>query len=343
MDRPIDLRSDTVTRPTAGMRQAMAQAEVGDDVLGDDPTVLALEQFVAELLDKEAALFMPSGTMSNQVALRCHTQSGDEILIEANAHVYFFESGAPAALSGVMCRLIPGHRGMFSAADLEAALRPPNIHFPPTSLVCIENTHNLGGGSIWPLELITEVLDAADGAGLRKHLDGARIWNASAATGIPVADYAHNFDSASVCFSKGLGAPVGSALVGSAEFIARARRFRKQFGGGMRQSGVLAAAAMYALEHHRDRIVEDHENARLLAEGLANIPGIEINPVNVQSNIVLFAIPGRSANLIAQQLAAAGVRVLPRGAEGMRAVTHLDVTCDQITQAVQIMARIIAQ
>jgi threonine aldolase len=273
----IDLRSDTVTMPTPEMRAAMAAAEVGDDVLGDDPTVAALERRTADVLGKEAAVYMPSGTMTNQVAIRAHTEPGDELFCEAEAHCYYYEAGAPAALSGVMCRLIEGRRGIFSAADLKKLLRPANIHHPRSRLVCLENTHNRGGGSIWPLEASAEVASAAREAGMAMHLDGARLWNASVATGIAEKTYAAHFDSLSVCFSKGLGAPVGSALAGSPEFIQRARRFRKMFGGGMRQAGIIAAGALYALEHHRARLADDHANAKALAEGLAEIRGLEVD------------------------------------------------------------------
>ncbi|NLX21778.1 MAG: low-specificity L-threonine aldolase [Phycisphaerae bacterium] len=334
----IDLRSDTVTRPTSAMRQAMAAAEVGDDVLGDDPTVVALERRTAELLGKEAACYMPSGTMTNQVALRVHTEPGDEVLMEAFAHVYLFEAGGPAALSGVMCRLIPGQRGLFTAADVRAALRPSNVHYPPTKLVCVENTHNVGGGSIWPLETVAEVEAAAREAGLRMHLDGARLWNAAAATGIPERAYASHFDSVSVCFSKGLGAPVGSALAGTRAFIERARRFRKQFGGGMRQAGVIAAGALYALEHHRSRLVEDHANAKLLAEGIAAMPGVSIDAATVQTNIVFFEVTAMPAAELANRLSRAGVLMLARGTR-IRALTHLDVSRDQIAETLAIMGK----
>jgi len=334
----IDLRSDTVTRPTSAMRQAMAAAEVGDDVLGDDPTVVALERRTAELLGKEAACYMPSGTMTNQVALRVHTEPGDEVLMEAFAHVYLFEAGGPAALSGVMCRLIPGQRGLFTAADVRAALRPRNVHYPPTKLVCVENTHNVGGGSIWPLETVAEVEAAAREAGLRMHLDGARLWNAAAATGIPERAYASHFDSVSVCFSKGLGAPVGSALAGTRAFIERARRFRKQFGGGMRQAGVIAAGALYALEHHRSRLVEDHANAKLLAEGIAAMPGVSIDAATVQTNIVFFEVTAMPAAELANRLSRAGVLMLARGTR-IRALTHLDVSRDQIAETLAIMGK----
>ncbi|MBM4017824.1 MAG: low-specificity L-threonine aldolase [Planctomycetes bacterium] len=330
----IDLRSDTVTRPTAAMRRAMAEAQVGDDVLGDDPTVQALERRTAEVLGLQAAVYMPSGTMTNQVAIRAHTEPGDEIILEAMAHSYFFESGAPAALSGVSCRLIEGRRGLFTAEQVRAALRPRNYHFPPTRLVCVENTHNRGGGTVWPLAQVEQVAAAAREAGLALHMDGARLWNASAASGVPERQYARHFDSVSVCFSKGLGAPVGSALAGTAAFIERARRFRKMFGGGMRQAGIIAAGALYALEHHRARLAEDHANARRLAEGIAAMPGIDLDPATVETNIVIFRVTSMPAADLAARLKAAGVLVLASGPDAIRAVTHLDVSREQIDEAV---------
>lgn len=328
----IDLRSDTITQPTPEMREAIAHAQVGDDVLGDDPTVQALESYVAELLGKEAAVFMPSGTMSNQVALRAHTEPGDEVILDANAHIYYYEGGAPAALSGVMCRLIQGQHGIFTAAQLEETLRPSNYHFPASRLVCLENTHNRGGGHIYPLSEIEAIAGICQDNHLALHLDGARLWNACIATRISEADYAHPFDSVSVCFSKGLGAPVGSALVGSAEFIQRARRFRKMFGGGMRQAGILAAGALYALKHHRDRLTEDHANALTLATALSQLDGIHIDLETVQTNIVVFQTPGIDASQVTERLADEGVLMLAVGPHAIRAVTSLMVNHDQIRQ-----------
>jgi len=330
----VDLRSDTVTKPTAAMRQAMAEAEVGDDVLGDDPTVAELERRTAEILGQDAALFMPSGTMANQVAIRCHTQPGDEMLADANAHIYWYEAGGSAALSGVICRLLPGERGVFSAADVRAALRPADIHFPPTRLLAVENTHNRGGGAIWPLAQLREVCGVAREAGVRTHLDGARLWNASAATGIPEAEYAQDFDSVSVCFSKGLGAPVGSALAGSTELVARARRFRKQFGGGMRQAGIIAAGALYALAYHRERLADDHANAKRLAMGLSGVPGIQVNRDRIETNMVYFDLERCSATSLVEQLREAGVLVLQTGEQTIRAVTSLAVEDGGISRAI---------
>ena len=336
----IDLRSDTITQPTPAMRAAMADAEVGDDMFGEDPTVKRLEACVAEMLGKEAALFTPSGTMANQLAVRAHTESGDEILIDANAHIYYYEAGGPAALSGVSCRCLNGMRGIFTAADVEAALRPADQHFPTTKLVCLENTHNRGGGTIWPLERIREVADFARRQGVSMHLDGARLWNASVATGIAERDYAALFDSVSVCFSKGLGAPIGSVLCGSRDFIQRARRFRKMFGGGMRQVGILAAGALYALEHQRSRLADDHVNARTLAQGLARLPGIELDPASVQTNIVFFNVKTVQAKELVQRMDQAGVRMLALGPTSIRAVTNLMVTAEEIPKALEIIGRV---
>ncbi|MGD0092937.1 MAG: low-specificity L-threonine aldolase [Planctomycetota bacterium] len=337
----IDLRSDTITRPTPAMRQAIANAQVGDDVFGDDPTVKRLEERTAEILGLEAALFMPSGTMSNQVALRCHTQPGDEIIIDANAHIYYYEAGAPAALSGLMCRPVQGARGIFGADELRKALRPPDVHFPPTRLVCLENTHNRGGGAVWPLEQIAAVALAARAHNLKLHLDGARLWNASVAAGVAEREYAKYFDSVSVCFSKGLGAPVGSALAGSKDLVARARRFRKQFGGGMRQAGILAAGALYALEHHRERLREDHANARLLADALAGMPGLQLDPREVETNIVFIRVTGLPAAELAARLLRAGVWTLALGPDALRAVTSLEVSRPDIEAAIGVFARVL--
>ncbi|MGB5917041.1 MAG: GntG family PLP-dependent aldolase [Phormidesmis sp.] len=335
----IDLRSDTVTQPTAEMRQAMVSAPVGDDVLGDDPTVNALEAYVADLLGKEAAVYMPSGTMTNQVALRLHTQPGDEVLLEAEAHIYYYEGGGPAALSGVSCRLLPGEEGVFSAASVVKALRPHNPHFPRPQLVCVENTHNRGGGKIFPLETIQEIAEVCRQKDLRLHMDGARFWNACVATGTAEAAYAQPFDTISVCFSKGLGAPVGSALVGSAAQMATARRFRKMFGGGMRQAGMIAAGALYALQHQRDRLVEDHNHAQRLARGLQGISGIEIDPLSVETNIVNFIVPKYDASEVVKRLGQVGVALLANGPHTIRAVTNLMVSKRQIDQAIEMISQ----
>jgi len=310
-------------------------------VLGDDPTVIALEKRTAEILGKEAAVYMPSGTMTNQVAVRAHTQPGDEILLDANAHIYLLEAGAPAVLSGVMCRLLPGVRGIFTADDLIAAIRPENIHFPRARLVCIENTHNRGGGSIWPVERIAEVSQAARERGLKRHLDGARLWNAAVATGISERKYAAHFESVSVCFSKGLGAPVGSALAGDAAFVEEARRVRKQFGGGMRQAGIIAAGALYALEHHRERLAEDHRNAKAFAEGIATLPGIEVDSAEVETNIVIFGVTSMPSDELSSRLRQAGVAINAIAPGKLRAVTNLGVTSDDIARVIAVFRQIL--
>ena len=323
------------------MREAMARAEVGDDVHGDDPTVKALERRTAAILGKEAAIYMPSGTMTNQVALRCHTEPGDEMLIEAQAHCYYYEAGAPAALAGLTCRLIPGQRGIFTVDDFRRVLRMRDIHFPVPKLLCVENTHNRGGGSVWPIELLIEVTDAAKEDGLKRHLDGARLWNAAIAELADESRIASSFDSVSVCFSKGLGAPVGSALAGSAEFVERARRFRKMFGGGMRQAGIIAAGALYALEHHRERLADDHCHAKLLADALAELPDLRVAPEAVETNIVAFETVSRSAAELVEGLRRAGVALLATGSNTIRAVTHLDVSKGDIESAIGIFRSVV--
>ena len=328
----IDLRSDTITQPDDAMREVMARAVVGDDVLGDDPTVRELEQRTAALLGKEAAVFVPSGTMANQLAIRSLTRPGDAILLDANAHIYCYEAGAPAALAGVQVSLLDGARGQFTAAQLEAALPPRDDHFAPPSLVCIENTHNRGGGSVWPLEQIESVTTAARGHGLSLHLDGARLWNASAASGVSEAEYASHFDTVSVCFSKGLGAPVGSILAGTADVIAKARFYRKQQGGAMRQVGIIAAAARHALEHNRSRLADDHANGRALANGLAKLPGLEVDAAGVETNMVFIGTGDRDAGALAKRLEELGVRLLDTGPHTLRAVTNLTVTAEDVGQ-----------
>lgn len=316
----------------------MASAEVGDDVLGDDPTVKELEAETASLLGKEAALFVPSGTMANQLAIRAQTEPGDEMVVEANAHMYYYEGGGPAALSGVSCRCLEGQRGIFTADDLQAALRPADSHFPRTSLVCVENTHNRGGGKIWSLDQLREIATTARKNDLKLHLDGARLWNASVATGIAESEYAELFDTVSVCFSKGLGAPVGSALAGSKSTIDRARRFRKMLGGGLRQAGIIAAGALFAMRHQRSRLVEDHHNARALASGLAGVDGLEVVPEEVETNMVRFGIKTMPAQTLVERLRAAGVLVLPVGRQMIRAVTNLMVSAEDIPMAAKTIS-----
>lgn len=339
----IDLRSDTITKPTAAMREAMATAEVGDDMFGEDPTVARLEAFVAELLGKDEAMFVPSGIMANQLALRVHCVPGDEVILDANAHIYYYESGAPAALSGVMCRCLHGSRGIFTAADVLGVLRHADQHYAPTTLVCLENTHNRGGGKIWPQETVREIAALARERGLPLHLDGARLWNAAVASGISERELSAEFDSVAVCFSKGLGAPIGSALCGSSEFIQRARRFRKMFGGGMRQAGIIAAGASYALEYQRERLVEDHTNARLLAEGLSKLPGVEIDPATVETNIVIARVPSVPSERLACELDDAGLRMFITGPDTIRAVTSLAVNSEDIQNAIRIFETTLAR
>ncbi len=333
----IDLRSDTITQPTSGMLQAMMTATVGDDVLGDDPSVKELEAETARLMGMEAAVFMPSGTMTNQVAVRAHTEPGDEILLADNAHIYFYEAGAPAALAGVMCRLLPNEGGVFTPEVLAQYLRPPDIHFPTSKLVCVENTSNRGGGTCWPLEQLDALVAFCQERGLKLHMDGARLWNAAIAQQQPEARLVQGFASVSVCFSKGLGAPVGSALAGSKKFIDRARRFRKQYGGGMRQAGFLAAAALYALKHHRARLADDHAHARALATGLAEVDGVSINWETLQTNMFYLNLEPFSAQTFQALLAEKGVAVMATGPHTIRVVTHLMFTADQVDPTLTMM------
>ena len=343
-DPLIDLRSDTVTRPTPGMRAAMSAAELGDDVFREDPTVNRLEERVAALLGKEAALYVPSGTMSNQIAIKAHTQPGDELLCETNAHIYLYEAGGPAVLSGVTCRTLDGDHGILDATQLDGKVRPINDHSVRTKLVCLENTHNRGGGRVYPLEKVQAISMWARRNGLAMHLDGARLWNAAVATGIAPATWAAEFDTVSVCFSKGLGAPVGSALTGPRDFIARARRVRKLFGGGMRQAGTIAAAALYAIDHHIDRLAEDHRNAQILAEAIADTPGLRLDPPEVETNLLWFEVePSRgTAREVADALRQRGVLVHLAGPQTLRACTHLDVSAAQAERAADAIRRLAA-
>ena len=344
----IDLRSDTITRPTDAMRAAMAAAEVGDDVYGEDPTVKQLEARTAELLGKEAAVFVPSGTMSNQIAVRVQTQPGDLVLIEASSHIVANEGGGAAAISGVTIQPLEGDRGVFEPEEVDAAIGVPHPFKPatlsaPARLLCVENTHNAGGGTVWPFDKIRAVCGAGRRHGLALHLDGARLWHASAASGVAERDYAEPFDTVNVCFSKGLGAPVGSALAGGAELVARARRFKQQLGGGMRQAGILAAAALFALEHHRPLLGTDIRNARAFAEGLAALEGIDVDPAGVHSNIVRFNVTAGSAAGFAERCHAAGVHMIPGGHRGVRAVVHRDLGTADIEEALEIIASVLPQ
>lgn len=342
---PIDLRSDTLTRPTPAMRRAMAEADVGDDVYGEDPTVQALEARTAALLGKEAALFVPSGTMGNQLAIRCQTDPGDAILLHEAAHIALFERGGYALLSGVSLEPLAGAGGVFGADAVRAKARPAALEaygiYPPARLLALENTHNAGGGTVWPMAELEAVAAAGREAGMALHLDGARLWNAAVALGVAPAAIAAPFDTVSVCFSKGLGAPVGSALAGSAALITRARRFRGLFGGAMRQVGVIAAGALFALQEHRERLAVDHQRARALARGLARHDVFRIDPERVATNIVVADVEGIDAAALVAAAATAGLHFLAMGAARLRFVTHLDLADDAIEEALAIIESIL--
>jgi threonine aldolase len=333
----IDLRSDTVTRPTEGMRRAMLEAPVGDDVFGEDPTVDRLESYVADLLGKEAALYAPSGTMTNQIGVHVSTNRGEEVLLHEGSHIFVYEAGAPALLSGVQLRTLPGENGVLEPDTVRAAIRPEDVHFPRSRLLCLENTHNTSGGKVFPLEDFATVAATAKYHGLKVHLDGARLFNAQAATGIPAREWCAHADTVSVCSSKGLGAPVGSLLAGDEETIGEARRARKAFGGGMRQAGIIAAAALYAFENHVDRLAEDHERASNLAAGLREA-GYEAQ--RPETNLVLVAVEDPSAFL--QNLAREGVLATPGKPGYVRLCTHLDAGDEDIEAAILAAARITA-
>jgi threonine aldolase len=334
-----DLRSDTVTRPTEAMRRCMAAAEVGDDVYGEDPTVNLLEQRVADLLGFEGALFVPSGTMANQLALLCLTERGDEVVVGEGAHIYFYEVGAGAAWSGVQF-CVAGQGGTFTAAELDAVVKPKNVYSPRTRVVSIENTHNRSGGRVFPQAEIERVKELGRRHGLALHLDGARIWNAAVHTGREPRELARGFDVANVCFSKGLGAPVGSALLASKDILLKAKRLRRMLGGGMRQAGVLAAAALYALEHHRARLSEDHENAAHLASVLAQVPSVRVMPT--ETNMVMFDVPV-DAQRVVDAARARGVLLGAIGPQRLRAVTHLDLDRDTVNRAATLLAEALAE
>lgn len=340
----IDLRSDTVTKPTLAMREAMAQAEVGDDVYGEDPTVNRLEAVAAEMLGKEAALFVPTGVMANQLAIRLHTRPGDEVIVESTSHLIRYEGGSASSLSGVQLCCVPGDRGRLSPKSVEAAIRPRDLHNPPTTLVCLEQTHNVGGGSIYPLETIHQIAEVVRSHDLAFHLDGARLFNAVVKAGVSAVDYARPFDTVSFCLSKGLGAPVGSMVVSDAARVQKLRRLRKMFGGGMRQVGILAAAGLYALEHHIDRLAEDHANAHYLATLLEPIPGVVVDVKAVETNMVMFQVPhsSKSTQVLLAGCREAGVLLNAVGDRAFRVVTHLDVNREDMLAASLIFKRIFA-
>jgi threonine aldolase len=338
----LDFRSDTVTRPTAAMRAVMAQAEVGDDVFGDDPTVNRLQEQIAAMMGKEAALFVPSGTMSNLIGVRLHCRPGDELICEAGCHINNFEQAGYAQINGVAARPIVGEYGIMRPEQVEGQLWPDNPHYPRTRLLCLENTHNRGGGRIQPYEIVEGLCGWARRQGLRTHLDGARLFNAVVATGIDAARWAQHFDTVNVCFSKGLGAPVGSALAGPRELIREAVRHRKVLGGGMRQAGVLAAAAIYALDHHVERLAEDHANARRLADGIRQIERLRIVPDTIDTNLLIYRVEPTwmTAVEFAARLAQHGLLMVPISPATVRAVTHLDVSVADVDRAIEILKRV---
>lgn len=343
--KTIDLRSDTVTRPSAEMRSAMMEAEVGDDVLGDDPTVIDLQNYAARLLGKEAALFFPSGTMCNQAALRALTDRGDEVFLHAQAHIMFYEQGAASALSQLQLRVFDSTDGTLDLEKMEEYVHTEtDVHWAPTRLVCLEQTHNHCGGAVVPLEHIKAVREFCDRHGLLMHLDGARLFNAVAASGVSASEYTAPFDTVSICLSKGLGAPVGSVLAMGAETLARAARARKVLGGGMRQAGILAAGGLYALEHNVARLAEDHRRAGRLAEGLASLPGLEVDAARVQTNMVFAGTRGTGvpAAEFVKRMAAQGVLCLDESPWQVRFVTHLDVDDDDVELAIEGVRRVLA-
>lgn len=340
----IDLRSDTVTQPTPAMRQAMASAKVGDDVYGEDPSVRHLEEYAAHLTGKETALFVPTGTMANQIALGALTKPGDEVIIGTGSHCYLYEGGAGAALNGLQFQTV-GNNGRFTAHDVSAAYKPDNHHQSPTTVVAFENTHNRGGGWVWDIDELRSPASVAREYEMLLHLDGARIFNAEVASGVTVKTWSEPFDTVTFCLSKGLGAPAGSVVCGSKEQIHRAHRLRKMFGGAMRQVGILAAAGIYALQHHVERLADDHANAQLLAQMLAETPGIVLDPATVETNIIWFRLAPDVPDAPTMVAAARdrGVFLSSSGKRAVRAVTHLDITRDDCVIASGIVGEILAQ
>ncbi len=338
----IDLRSDTVTKPSPEMREVMSTAEVGDDVFGEDPTVNALQEKIKELTGKDAALFVTSGTQANQISINAHTQPGNEVICEYRSHIFNYEAGAPALLSGVQLHPIYGEYGIIKEEEIIAAIRDSNHHFPQTKLIVLENTHNRWGGTIYPLENIEKTSIIAEQYDIKMHLDGARLWNASIESGIPIKTYARYFDSISLCFSKGLGAPVGSIIAGSKELIDKAHYYRKVYGGGMRQAGILAAAAIYAMENNVVRLTEDHKRARLLAEAVNEIPGFVVNLRTVQTNIVVIdtSLSGKTAPELTAKMLEQGVKMIAFSPTRIRAVVHLHVTDNDIDKTIEILKSI---
>jgi threonine aldolase len=341
----VDLRSDTVTKPTPEMREFMMKAEVGDDVFGEDPTIKALESKITELTGKDAALFVPSGTMANQISINAHTQPGNEVICEYQSHIFNYEAGSPAMLSGVQLHPLNGEYGILNDEEVRQVIRGKDHHHPQTKLITLENTHNRWGGTVYPLSDIEKISKVAIEHELKMHLDGARLWNASIASGITIKAYARFFDSVSLCFSKGLGAPVGSIIAGDRGFIDRAHYYRKAFGGGMRQVGMLAAAAIYAVDHHFNRLQDDHNHARALAEAINEIPGFVVNLSTVQTNIVIIdtGLCGRQAQEIAQEMEKHGIRMIALSPTRIRIVTHLEISDNAIDRTIEIMKKVAGQ
>jgi threonine aldolase len=336
----MDLRSDTVTKPSPAMREAMAKAEVGDDVWGDDPTVNLLQEKVATMFRKEAALFVPSGTMANIVSILAHTRRGDEVIVEKESHTFNYECAGAATLAGVQLYPVTGTNGILTLEQVRSATRPvEDVHVPKTKLLCLENTHNRGGGKIYPIDILAQIYNFTQSHSIKSHLDGARLFNACVATGREPWNYAQYFDSLMFCFSKGLGAPVGSIVIGTKEFIHQAHGYRKMLGGGMRQVGILAAAAHFALENNVERLKNDHQHAQLIAQAVAQIKKFHIDPENVETNIVIFDVAksGLNAYQVVELLQKKGVLMVPFGEYLVRAVTHLDVNREQIELAIKII------
>ena len=340
--KTVDLRSDTLTKPTKAMREYMFQADVGDDVFAEDPSINELQEKMMELTGKEAALYVPSGTMANQIAVNTHTSPGNEVICEERCHIYNYEAGAPGMLSGVQLHPIPGQYGIIDLEDIENAIRPADHHYAQTALICLENTHNRWGGTVYPIDEIKKISKFAASHSIKLHLDGARLWNASIASGISLKEYASYFDSVSLCFSKGLGAPVGSILVGDRDFINNAHYYRKVYGGGMRQAGILAAGAIYAINNQWERMIDDHARARKLAEAFNAHEGFVVNLKTVQTNIVIIdvSLTGMTAHEVGIELEMNGIKMLPFSKTRIRAVTYLGITDDDINYTIETINKI---
>ncbi len=341
MSKIIDLRSDTVTKPSEGMRKAMYEAEVGDDVYREDPTLNKLQEYAANLLGKEASLFVPSGVMGNQICLNVHTNPGDEVICETDAHIFQYESGSPAALSGIQLNTVRGNRGVLTPENIEPLIRPTSAYYMPRSKVIeIENTHNRAGGTIYKVKEIEALQKVAEKYNLKFHLDGARLWNASVASGVSLEKFASFFDSVSVCLSKGLGAPVGSIIAGSKDFIKEAFRVRKAWGGGMRQAGILGAAGLYALQNNVERLAEDHEKAIKLGKHISELESFEVLNKNIETNIIIFKPLKHSVEDIIQKCKEKGLLLSVGQVGSLRAVTHMDVSLERINEAMEIISKI---